>query len=52
MPIVYRQIIITKEEYDKAPPQFIIDLTAAMNIKAEIEHKRHQEAIEAARNRQ
>jgi hypothetical protein len=49
MPIVYRQVTITKEEYDKAPPQFIIDLTAAMKIKAEIEHKKYQEAIEAAK---
>jgi len=52
MPIVYRQIIITKEEYDKAPPQFIIDLTAAMKIKAEIERARYREAIEAAKGGQ
>ena len=50
MPIVYKQVIITKEEYDKAPPQFIIDLTAAMMIKSEIERKKIEEAIEAAKN--
>ncbi|MBN2157925.1 MAG: hypothetical protein JW807_00915 [Spirochaetes bacterium] len=51
MPIAYRQVIITKEEYDKAPPQFIVDLTAAMMIKADIENKKIQDAIDEARNK-
>jgi hypothetical protein len=52
MPIVFGRIAISKEEYDASPPHFILDLTAAMKIRADIEREQIKRAIEEAKRNQ
>lgn len=45
-PIVFGFVQLSKEEYDNAPPMFIAEFNAALEIKYEIERKAQEEARE------
>lgn len=52
MPIAYRIVQITKEEYDNAPPLFLLKLNTAMERRSRIEQEAYEKAKEAQGNQE
>ncbi len=50
MPIAYRLVQITKEEYDNAPPLFLLKLNTAMERRSRLEQEEYEKAKEAQGN--